>query len=395
MMYVALRMLVGSRGKYLGIIFGITFAAMLITQQASIFVGLMTRTFGFIRDTGYPDIWVMDQRVQFVDDRKPLRDTRLLQVRGIDGVKWAMPMYKGLLTARLDDGNLQQCNVIGLDDATLTGGPSEMVQGSLVDLRKADGVIVDEVGARTRLARTITNPDGTITRRPLAIGDTIELNDRRGVVVGICRVQRTFQSQPVIYTTYTRATQFAPRERKLLTFVIVGAENTPTEPLARKAHLEALAQKIEDSTGLMALPADEFSWRTVQYFLKSTGIPINFGISVILGFLVGTAIAGQTFYQFTADNIKQFGALKAMGATNLRLLGMIFMQAIMVGLIGYGLGVGLAACFGLISKNSELAFRLLHQTLGITAAAITLICLLSSFLSLWKVFRLEPAIVFK
>lgn len=395
MMYVALRMLVGSRGKYLGIIFGITFAAMLITQQSSIFVGLMTRTFGFIRDTGYPDIWVMDEKVQFVDDRKPLRDTRLLQVRGIDGVKWAVPLYKGLITARLDDGNLQQCNVIGLDDATLTGGPPTMISGTLADLRMADGVIVDDVGARGRLARTITNPDGTVTRRPLQVGDTLELNDRRAVVVGICGVQRTFQSQPVIYTTYTRATQFAPRERKLLTFIIVGAENVPTDPAARKEHLVALSKKIEGSTGLMAMPADEFSWKTVLYFMRSTGIPINFGIAVMLGFLVGTAIAGQTFYQFTADNIKQFGALKAMGATNLRLLGMIFMQAIMVGLIGYGLGVGCASMFGIISKNSELAFRLLHQTLGVTAVAITIICLLSSFLSLWKVIRLEPAIVFK
>ena len=63
--------------------------------------------------------------------------------------------------------------------------------------------------------------DGTTV--PLKVGDTLELNDHRAVVVGICRVSRTFQSQPVVYTTYTRATTFAPRERKLLSFVLVSA----------------------------------------------------------------------------------------------------------------------------------------------------------------------------
>ena len=77
---------------------------------------------------------------------------------------------------------------------------------------------------------------------------------------------------------------------------------------------------------------------TIDYYLRYTGIPFNFGITALLGFLVGTAIAGQTFYNFTIENIKQFGALKAMGATNARIVGMILLQALVVGLLGYGLG---------------------------------------------------------
>jgi putative ABC transport system permease protein len=391
--FVAIKMLMGDRAKYLGIIMGLTFAALLITQQASIFVGLMTRTFGFISDTSLPDVWVMDPKVQFVDDIKPLQDTALLRVRGIEGVEWAMPLYKGLIKARLQNGNFQQCNVIGIDDATLTGGPPLMIEGRLEDLRRAESVIVDSVGASTRLARTPTDADGRpipgAKPEPLKIGDTLELNDRRAVVVGICRVSRTFQSQPVIYTTYSRATQFAPRERKLLSFVIVKAK-PGVDP-------QELCRRISEETQgkLVALTKDEFSWKTVTYFMKYTGIPINFGIAVMLGFIVGTAIAGQTFYQFTLDNLRHFGALKAMGATNLRLLGMILLQAVLTGLIGYGLGIGGAACFGLLSGRSELAFRLLWQTLAITGGAITLICILASMLSLLKVIRLEPAIVFK
>src|SRR5207248_8166608 len=101
---IALKMLVGDRAKYLGIIMGLTFASLLITQQAGIFVGLMERTYNAITDIGLPDVWVMDPKVQFIDDVKPLQETALNRVRGIDGVAWAMPVYKGLHKARLPGG---------------------------------------------------------------------------------------------------------------------------------------------------------------------------------------------------------------------------------------------------------------------------------------------------
>ncbi len=385
MNFVAIQMLVGDRAKFFGIIMGLTFASLLITQQASIFCGLMTRTFGFITDTGLPDIWVMDEKVQFVDDIKPLQDTELYRVRGVEGVEWAVPLYKGLLKARLETGNFQTCNVIGLDDATLVGGPPKMLEGSLSDLWRSDAVIVDAVGAATRLARPPRTPGGA--PEPLRVGDTLELNDHRATVVGICQVSRTFQSQPVLYTTYSRATTFAPRERKLLSFILVKARPG--------ADHEALCDRIRRNTGLAAYTAPDFKWLTVRYFLKYTGIPINFGIAVALGFLVGTAIAGQTFYNFTLDNLRQFGALKAMGATNRRLLAMIVLQALMVGWIGYGLGIGLAALFGRATGNTELAFYMPWQLLVISGGAVTVICVLSALLSIWKVVRLEPAIVFK
>lgn len=405
MNYVAIRMLMGDAVKYVSIIIGVTVSAFLMTQQMSIFVGLMSRTFGFIEDTGgnnnrgsmvsydstRPDLWVMDPKVQQIDDTKPLQDTIIGRVRGVSGVDWAVPLYKGQIRARLENGSFQNCNVIGLDDATLIGGPPEMISGRLEDLRQRDGVIVNEEGATTRLARRPVDAEGKPIEgakpEPLEIGDVLELNDRRAVVVGICRTTRTFQSQPVIYTTYTRAVQFAPPERKLLTYVLVKAK-AGVEP-------ERLAEQIRAQTGLEALGNWEFSWRTVMFFVRNTGIPINFGIAVVLAFLVGTGFSGLLFYQFTLENLKQLGALKAMGATNLQLLRMIVLQALIVGVIGYGLGIGLASRFDAISKRSALAFKLLPETLGIVAIAVTIIVILASLVSLWKVFRLEPAIVFK
>jgi putative ABC transport system permease protein len=273
--------------------------------------------------------------------------------------------------------------VFGLDDASLIGGPPQMIEGSLADLRRSEAVIVDDVGAKGKLAHV--NEDGSTT--PLKIGDTLELNDHRAIVVGICRVSRTFQSQPVVYTTYSRATTFAPRERKLLSFILVKAK-------AGKDHAE-LCKRVTEVTGLAAYTREGFKELTWKYFMKYTGIPINFGISVTLGFIVGTAIAGQTFYNFTLDNLRHFGALKAMGTSNGTLLRMILLQAVVVGVIGYGLGVGGAATFGLLSKNSELAFWMPWQLLAVTGVAITLICIASSLISIRKVILLEPAVVFK
>lgn len=382
---IALQMLVGDRGKYWGMVMGLTFAALIMTQQPAIFVGLMARSYSFITDLALPDVWVMDPKVQFVDDIKPLQDTELYRVRGVPGVEWAMPLYKGLLKARLPNGMFQTCIVVGLDDATLVGGPPQMLEGRLEDLRRSDSVIVDIDGAREKLAKPPSEPGGQPV--PLKVGDTLELNDRRAVVVGIAKVTRTFQSQPVVYTTYSRAVSFAPRERKLLSFVLVKAQPGVA--------LSDLTRRIREATGMAAYTRGQFEELTVNYFLKNTGIPINFGMSVTLGFIVGAAIAGQTFYSFTRENLRHFGVLKAMGTSNGTLLKMILLQATLVGSIGYGLGVGLTSLFGYAMRHSILAFKFPWQLLLFSGAGITVICVFAALLSIVKVIRLEPAIVFK
>ncbi len=388
---IALRMLTGDAARYFGILFGLTFASLLIAQQSSIFVGLMARTCAFLGDTGQADVWVMDPEVRYVEEIETLRSVALDRVRGVEGVAWAVPLFKGLLRARMRDGSFRSVNVIGIDDASLIGGPPKMLQGRLEDLRRDDGIIVDEESASTRLSQPALDATGEpipgAPRRPLAVGDTIEINDRRAVVVGICQVTPSFLSQASIYTTYTRALRFAPPERKLLAFVLAKAE--PGEDHER------LEERIATTTGLKARTLARFKWDTIRYYLENTGIPINFGIAVLLGFLVGTAIAGQTFYNFTLDNLKYFGALKAMGATNGTLLRMVLLQALVAGLLGYGMGIGLAAFFGLQARGTELAFRMIWQIPVVAGAAVATICALSAFVSMLKVAYLEPAVVFR
>ncbi len=385
MFVIALKMLIGNRGKFYAMVFGVALTSLIITQQSSIFLGLMSRTVGFIFDTPQPDLWVMDPKVQFVDDIKPLQDTKLLQVRGVEGIEWAMPLYKGSIRARLPNGTFQTCNVIGLDDATLIAGPPRMAAGSLADLRRADGVIVDEVAAKTKLAKP--GPTPSSPKIPLVIGDILELNDNRAVVVGIAQTTRTFQSQPVVYTTYSRAMRFAPRERKLLSFILAKARPG--------VDLKDVALRINRQTGLAAFTAEQFKGNTIRYFMKNTGIPINFGIAIVLGFFVGVAIVGQTFFGFILDNMRYLGILKAMGATNRLLFQMILLQTLIVGVIGSGIGMGLASLTYILSKNSELAFYLPWQVPLVTVLATTLITLITAVASLRKVLRLEPGIVFR
>jgi putative ABC transport system permease protein len=385
MNWVALRMLTGDRAKYLGIVFGVSFAALLMAQQSAIFCGLMRNTTSQIRDIQGADLWVMDENVQFVDDTKPLSENALYRVRGVEGVRWAVRLYKGMGRARLSDGNFQQVIIIGVDDATLTGAPAveqaKLLHGTLADLRKPDAVIMDEFGWRYLYGDERFTP-----------GKTIEMNDKRAVIVGLAKCNPTFQTFPILYCTYSQAVKYVPQERKTLTFILAKAD----EGVA----VDELCERINRQTGdLQALTNEQFFWKTIGYYLKRTGIPINFGITVALGFVVGCAIAGQTFYLFTVENLKQFGSLKAMGVSNFALTRMVLLQGLVVGTIGYGLGVGGAALFGFVFErvvtNAPPAFYFPWQILAITAGAVAVIITLSAAVSLRRVLFLEPAVVFR
>jgi putative ABC transport system permease protein len=383
MMAIALKMLFGDRGKFLAIVLGVTFAALIMTQQPSVFVGLLTRTYAFIDDVSLPDIWVMDPGVEYVEEHKPIRDTALARVRGVDGVAWAVPMFKSLIPMRLPDGRTKIVSLTGLDDATLIGGPPQMVEGALAELRRSDGILLDREAATKRLVYT----DAAGIKKPLRVGDEVEINDRRAVVVGIGRSSRDFVLVPKAFTTYSRAIAYAPKKSRQLTYVLVKARDgiAPAQ----------LAKDIAAATGLRALTRAEFRQTTLGYWMRNTGIPINFGISVTLGFLVGAAIAGMSFFNFVRENLGQYAALKAMGLRSGILVRMVLLQALTVGLIGYGIGTGLTAIFGTTMQDSVLAFAMLPELLLFSALGVLLIVGCAALLGIRQVVRLDPAVVFR
>jgi putative ABC transport system permease protein len=390
MNWIALRMLTGDRSKYLGLVFGVTFATLLMTQQVSIFMGILTRTGNQILEVRDADIWVMDNRVRYLDEAPGLQDIDLMRVRGVPGVAWAVRTYRGIVRARLEDGNTRNVRLSGLDDETLVGAPQEMVAGSIEDLKRPDAVIIDKAGYEYMWGHPPSSPPSEGgDKGGYQLGRTFQLNDRRAVLVGVCKVAPPFFSDPIVYGRYSQAARYVPLERNLMNYVLVKAKDGVDH--------EELCRRIAERTGRLALTQRQFFWKTVGYFLGSTGIPVNFGITIALGFIVGAAVTGQTLYLFIVESLKQFGALKAMGVTNVGILRMIVLQALLVGGIGYGLGVGLTAIFFITTGNiTHLAG--LHMTwlasLG-TGAAVVVIVIVTSIISARRVLTLEPAIVFR
>ena len=182
---IAIKMLFGDTAKFYGILLGLAFATLLIAQQSSIFVGLMSRTYALIDETPQADLWVTDPTLLFVDDTKPMQVTALQRVRSVDGVQWAVPLFKGLLVAKLPSGSRQLCDVIGVDDSSLIGAPANMVEGTIAVLRQPDTVIIETRGAKGRLAQPEDplQPDGA--KRPIRVGEELELNEKRAIIGGI------------------------------------------------------------------------------------------------------------------------------------------------------------------------------------------------------------------
>ncbi|WP_254507392.1 ABC transporter permease [Anatilimnocola floriformis] len=378
MNWIALRMLMGDRAKYFGLIFGVAFATLLMSQQVSIFMGIIRRTASQITDVRDCSIWVMDEKARYIDEVPALPDTDVYRVRGVEGVEWAVRLYYGQNRARLEDGNFRNLLLYGVDDETMVAAPQQMIVGKLDDLRQPDAVIIDKAGYEYMWPG-----------EEYKIGRSFELNDRRAVLVGVCKASPPFVTLPVLYSRYSQAVEFVPHRRNLMSFVLV--QHEPSQ------NPEEVCKRIERQTGLMALTQDQFFWKTVFYFLGSTGIPVNFGITITLGFIVGAAITGQTFYLFTIENLRQFGALKAMGVSNFRLIGMILLQAIVVGLLGYGIGIGLTAAFFVSTSGvTHLAgLNLTPLAAGGCGVAVLLIIVLTSLVAMTKVLVLEPAVVFR
>jgi putative ABC transport system permease protein len=384
---LALKMLFGDVAKYMMLVFGIFFATFLIVQQSSVFCGLMRWTSSTLRNVPAP-IYVVEERVEQVNETNAMRDTDVARVRSVSSVRWATPLYSGIQRVRMEDGSFKTVQLIGIDAATLAGGPSQMKEGDLMDLRLPNTVVIDE------LAVERLTPKGG---KQISIGDRFEINDMEARVVGICKADRSFTGGPYIWTTYERALQYTPPSRKMLSAVIAA-------PVDGVSPEQAVAD-IQQQTGLKAYTNQGFSMKkgnpdfstsTVWWYVRNTGIPFSFGTTVVIGFIVGVAIACQTFYSFVLDNLKHLGALKAMGMSNFRLSVMLLIQSMTVGVIGFGMGLWATAGFAMPAlAKSQPPFYMPTIVPIVAFGVIQLICALAALFGIIRLSRYEPAMVFR
>lgn len=394
MFRVAVEMLMGDRTKYIGLLVGITFTAFLMTFALSYFAGFMSRGFALVSENPSADIWVMDSAVNSTEATINMSDSALARVKSVTGVVNATPLYIGNVTARYANGAFQSFQMIGVDDATLSGSPKKNSGMGKDALRLPKSVIVDGGGTvdkllTPKLKKDMWQFDGVhlgAPKRELAFGDDMLIDDKRVVVSGVSQMLPRFPSRPLIYTTISNFKRLTPSQTKRLTFIMVKAQ--------QGISAEKLATKIIKQTGFKAITSDAFKKETVFWYLINSEDVGDMMSMVILAMLVGFGVTGVMLYMFTNENLKQYAVLKAMGASNKQLRMMIFTQVFLGVVIGTGIGVGLCAIIGELIKGYTYPFKMMWFAPVVGFLGVLIVSITAGIISTRPVIKLEPAIVF-
>jgi putative ABC transport system permease protein len=371
---VAYKLLINDRAKYAALLIGITFAVFLMIEMTSLFAGILSRSSATVINIG-ASVWVMDPAIQTVANSIPLPAYVLDEVRSIPGVKYAVPLYSGGALLKLRDGTYQAANVIGLDDTSLFGRP-QLLEGSIADIYGENAFIAIKDSEFYKLK----NPK---------IGSEFELNDHRGVIVGIAKVSSSgLFGVPTLYTTYNRALQYIPNTRFTISYLLVEPKS-PEDVAEIKRRVAA--------NGYLALTKQEFIDKISRFYMFQTGIGTNMMLMTIISFVIGLSISGQTFYTFVIENLDKFGAIKAIGAKGRELIGMILFQASFVALTGYGIGVGLCSALIWLARLNipDYAAIITFPNLGLAFVMVVIIAAISSYVGVRKVLKIEPFDIFR
>ena len=371
---LAYKLLVNDRAKFTGLLVGITFAVFLMIEMTSLFAGVLNRSSSTVYNIG-ASIWVMDPAVNTVANTIGMPDYMLNAVRSIEGVKFAVPLYSGGALVRLKSGTYQPVTVVGIDDASLFGRP-DVLQGRVEDIYAENAFLV----VKDAEFRKLENP---------VVGTDFEINDHRGVVVGIAQVSTTgLFGVPTLYTTYQRAIQYLPTARYTISYILVEPKSA-----ADVTRIQREVQKL----GYRALTKDQFIQRISDFYKYQTGLGTNILLMTVISFIVGLSISGQTFYTFILENLEKFGALKAIGAKGHELVAMIVFQATFTALTGYGLGIGLCAILISLARLRlpNYAAMITFHNLGLALVMVIVIAGVSGYIGVRKVLRIEPFDIFR
>ena len=393
MLRVAIKMLLGNRAKYLGLLFGISFTSFLIAFALSYFAGFMTRGFALISENPQADVWVMDPAVNSTEHTTNMPSSILERVRSVEGVRSAVPMALGTTDVRFANGQFQSFQIIGVDGATLEGLPPLDESRPRAALRAPDAAAVNAGGTEGKLQTPLFGIDqwprrphlGVPTRR-LRRGDLVLVNDHRVQIVGLTRSLPRYPPRPLLYTTYANAARILPPEQHRLTFVLATA--------AAGVDPAVLAGRIE-RTGLRARTTSQFKSDTVRWFLTNSEDVGDMASMIWIAMLVGFGVTGVLLYMFTEENLGQYAVLQAMGATPRLLMAMILTQAGVCALLGTGFGLGFCAIVGTFLRNeANYPFRMMWFTPLVGSGFVILVALVASAISALPVFKLQPARVF-
>jgi putative ABC transport system permease protein len=376
MNWIAIKMLFGNKTALIGVIFGVFLATLLISQQSAIFLGLIKRSYRIVTDAPDANVWVIDPSTRSNEKVRQMKRYLVNFVRSTSGVEWASGLNLALLPLSTGTGVFDVAEVYGVDDATLIGLPA-VKSGNLADLNRQNTILLDTFSAKEALAKN----NG---KKSLEIKDQVEINNKKAVIVGITRPTRGFYPQPIVHLTYSNFIKIFPNAKNTLSFIL--AKTNPDVPV------EKVIDQINQNPSLLALTRKQMEDRVVKTFLE-TGILINFLLSVIVAFIIGLSISGQTFYLMTEHNLTYFALFKAIGGTEWMILKMIGLQVMIAGSIGFILGSVATFLWGYSIEGTTLAFDFPWQLPFFTGFIVLSICFLTAGISIRKVFKVDPKVL--
>lgn len=354
---------------------GIVFAIILIAVQIGLFIGFATTTSSNI-DHSNVDLWVAFKGVRYFDMGSPIPERKLYQVLATPGVAEAEKYIENFTQWKRPDGGREAVIVVGFNPDTGIGGPWDLAAGNAQDVKSADSVIIDKL-YQGKLG-------------VCCLDQVVEINGRRARIVGFTHGIRSFTTAPFVYTSFKNALDYshpAIQGDETIYILVKAAAGVDVQTL--KAQLAARISDVDIFT------TAEFSNLTRRYWMFTTGAGITVLIAALMGFIVGVVVVAQTIYATTVDHLKEYGTLKAIGASNAYIYRVVIQQAVLSAVIGYIFGMGLTLVLVRLSQEADAVIRLPWQ-LGVGMFGIALVmCVTASIVSINKVTHLDPALVFR
>jgi len=370
---LALRNLFHDKIRLAVTVIGVQFAVVLVVVELGLFFGFKETTSTVISHS-QADLWVTFKHVPYLELGAPFKERKLYQVMALPGVADAEKLIVHGTRWNRPDGAQEAIQIVGFNPAGRMGGPWNLVQGSIRDLQIPGGVIVDEL-YKKKLGVT-------------GIGDEFEINGYRARVVGFTHGIRSFTTSPYVFTTFKNAQDFAPMPEDQTTFVLVR-----TDP---SVNLDAVRRDILSHVkDVSVLTTPEFSQITQHYWTYTTGAGLAVLAAAVLGLIVGFVVVAQTIYATTMDHLKEFGTLKAIGAPNSYVYKVILTQASIAAILGYSLGMIIGCIVVRFSEPTGITIVMNWQIAIGTFILTLLMCAGAALISINKVTRLDPAMVFK
>lgn len=369
---LAYRNLFHDRLSFMVTVVGIVFSVVLVAIQCGIYLG-SEKKIAAILDQAPADLWVVPLGTKSYDDPSPLSGRERHMALSVPGVASAEDMVVSFARWRKPQGGTTTVLLIGSEAISDAPLPWNIEEGSRKALEAPDTVAIDKSYF----------PDLGIT----AVNDKAEINGVTVEIAATTKRIRSFTTLPFVFTNI--------EEARRLTGTLQNQATYERIKLAPGADLETVRAEITKRLpDAEVLTQNEFRKRSQGYWLFQTGAGAALIAGAVLGLIVGIVIVAQTLYSSTKDHINEFATLRALGAGAGYIVKVILLQAVLSGLIGFGLGFLLSLAVISAAQDTKLTIVMTPE-LAIALFAITIgMCIFAAISAIVKVVRIDPAVVF-